>query len=112
MTEQHDDSPGRPAPTRFGDRFRSRVAEARDMVSEAVGDERVAVVEDAARRSLGAAGRAYGKAEDTVSQGAAWAEARATMDDLVEVVRTQHAMILDLLDRVERLEGPHGSSDG
>ncbi|WP_270886589.1 hypothetical protein, partial [Pedococcus sp. 5OH_020] len=93
-----------------GDRFRSRVSEAREALADAVGEERLAGVEDATRRSLGVAGRVYGKAEDTVSQNGAWAEARSTMEDLVDVVSTQHAMILDLLDRVERLERGHGGA--
>jgi hypothetical protein len=62
-----------------------------------------------ARQVLGnAAGKALGvldKGRKAATQEVAWEEVNATVDQLVEVVRTQHAMILDLLDRMARLEG-------
>jgi hypothetical protein len=62
----------------------------------------------AGKRMLGnAAGRALGtldRGKKAVTQEVAWEEVNACVDSVVEVVRTQHAMILDLLDRVSTLE--------
>ena len=46
----------------------------------------------------------YDQGRRVVSQADAWQETEATVETLVDVVRTQHGMILDLLDRVSRLE--------
>lgn len=94
-----------PGSPRLSHMVRGAVKDAREALSEAVGEDHVQAAGDAARKGVKAAGRAYGKAEDTVSQANAWTEVRSTLDDLIEVVRTQHAMILQLLDRVSALEG-------
>jgi hypothetical protein len=57
-----------------------------------------------AGRSARGVGRAYDKTRSAVTQEAAWTEVSGTVDTLVDVVCAQHAMILDLLERVESLE--------
>jgi hypothetical protein len=46
----------------------------------------------------------YQGARKTITQEEAWEETERSVSELTEVVRVQHAMILDLLSRVERLE--------
>jgi hypothetical protein len=46
----------------------------------------------------------YQGARKTITQEEAWAETERSVSELAEVVGVQHAMILDLLARVERLE--------
>ena len=46
----------------------------------------------------------YQGARKTITQEEAWEETERSVSELTDVVRVQHAMILDLLSRVERLE--------
>jgi hypothetical protein len=56
--------------------------------------------------------KTYDKGRRYVSQADAWQETEETVETLVDVVRVQHAMILDLLDRVSRLEGADDNRSG
>ena len=51
-----------------------------------------------------AATTAYADARNTITQEEAWEQMEASVTALTEVARVQHAMILDLLDRVVALE--------
>lgn len=47
-----------------------------------------------------------------VAQEDAWDELRGDVELLTEIVRAHHALVVDLLDRVEELEAHSGSRDG
>jgi hypothetical protein len=62
-----------------------------------------------------AAGRAEGASRTVtrkVGQEDAWDELRADVMLLTEVARAQHALIIDLIDRVAELEGRAGAGPG
>lgn len=79
------------------------------------------VVKDAFETTKGIASRGgqvvssiYEGAKNTVTQEEAWGQMARSIEELTDVVRVQHAMILDLLTRVAQLEaqaaraaGPH-----
>jgi hypothetical protein len=71
-------------------------------------DDRVrqatAVTRDAAAR----AGEASKAVTRKVSQEDAWDELRRDVEQLTEITRAHHALIVDLLDRVAELEGRAG----
>ncbi len=50
----------------------------------------------------------YHGTRNTITQEEAWEQMAQSVNDLTDVARVQHAMILDLLSRVERLEAAAG----
>ena len=60
---------------------------------------------DVASKSKDALIKGYDKTRKYVTQEEAWSQTESVVEDLVSVVRMQHAMVLDLIDRVEHLEG-------
>jgi hypothetical protein len=63
---------------------------------------------EATKQIASSAGRAvtsaYHAARKTITQEEAWEETERSVSELTEVARVQHAMILDLIARIERLE--------
>jgi hypothetical protein len=88
-----------------GSRWQAGLVEARRFLNDAAAcDERVAGALDVTKRAAASTGRALERAQKKVTQQDAWVETEATLDELVEVARTHHALLADLLDRVQRLE--------
>lgn len=97
---------------------RSSFAErARSLLSNVSDDERVkqatAATRDAAERTQEASKTFSRK----VTQEDSWEELRGDTEQLTEIVRAHHALIVDLIDRVEALEaraaaGEQGRNDG
>jgi hypothetical protein len=89
-------------------RWQAGLADAKRLISDASRDERVSVAADATKRAAIRAGQgtaeALKKAQNTVTQEEAWTDMEATQQELVEVACTHHAMLLDLIERVQRLE--------
>lgn len=89
-------------------RWQAGLADAKRLIADVSRDERVAVAADATRRAAVRAGQgtteALKKAQNTVTQEQAWTDMEATQQELVEVACTHHAMLLDLVERVQRLE--------
>jgi hypothetical protein len=90
-------------------RFGSFAEKARSALSNAGQDDRVkqaaAVTRDMATR----AEEASKSVTRRVSQEDAWDELRANVELLTEIARAQHALIVDLLDRVAELEARAGT---
>lgn len=94
------------------DRTKSFADRARSVLSNVAQDDRVkqaaAVTKDAASR----AGEASKVVSRKVSQEDAWNELRADVELLAEIARADHALVIDLLDRVARLETQAGIKAG
>jgi hypothetical protein len=91
---------------------RSSFAErARSLLSNVSDDDRVkeaaAATRDAATRTQEASKTFSRK----VTQEDSWDELRADIEQLTEIARAHHALIVDLIDRVAALEG-HAGGEG
>lgn len=89
-------------------RWQAGLADAKHLIADVSRDERVAGAADATKRAAIRAGQgtaeALKRAQNTVTQEEAWTDMEATQEELVEVACTHHAMLLDLIERVQRLE--------
>jgi hypothetical protein len=47
-----------------------------------------------------------------LTQEDSWEELRGDVEELTEIVRAHHALIVDLIDRIEALEGRAGTESG
>jgi hypothetical protein len=94
------------------DRTKSFADRARSLLSNVAQDDRVkqaaAVTKDAASR----AGEASKSVTRKVSQEDAWNELRADVELLAEIARADHALVVDLLERVGKLETQAGIKAG
>jgi hypothetical protein len=85
---------------------------ARSVLSNVGQDDRVkqaaAVTKDVASR----AGEASKSVSRKVTQEDAWDELRGDVELLTEIARADHALVLDLIDRVARLEAEAGNGPG
>jgi hypothetical protein len=92
--------------------MKSLAARARSVLSDVQQDDRVkhaaAVTQDAAARAQEAGKTVTRK----VTQEDAWEELRADVEQLTEVARAHHALIVDLIDRVGELETRTGTKPG
>jgi hypothetical protein len=107
---------GRPVSDSGDNRMKSFTDRARSVLSNVTQDDRVkqatAVTKDVASR----AGEASKTVTRTVSQQDAWDELRGDIATLAEIARADHALVVDLIDRVAQLEaragtGPETSHD-
>jgi hypothetical protein len=93
-------------------RMNSFAERARSALSNVRQDERVkqaaAATKDVAARAEGASKNVSRK----VTQEDAWDELRGDVELLTEIARAQHALIVDLLDRVAALEAQAGTGAG
>lgn len=92
---------------------RSSFAErARSLLSNVSEDDRVkqaaAATKEAAERTQEASKTFSRK----VTQEDSWDELRSDLEQLTEIVRAHHALIVDLIDRVATLEGRIGGEAG
>ncbi len=94
------------------DRMKSFADRARAALSNVGQDDRVkqaaAVTKDVASR----AGEASKTVSRKVSQEDAWNELRADAELLAEIARADHALVVDLIDRVAKLEAQAGIKAG
>lgn len=81
---------------------------ARSALSGAGQDERVKQAADAAKDVAARAQQASKSVTRKVSQEDSWQELRTDVEELTEIVRAHQALIVDLIDRVEALEGRAG----
>ena len=92
--------------------MRSFADRARSVLSNVEQDERV---KQATAATKDAAARAQQASKDVtrrVTQEDAWEELRGDVEQLTEIVRAQHALIVDLTDRVAQLEARSGAEPG
>ena len=85
---------------------------ARSVISNVQQDDRLKQATDAAKVAAGRAQEASKNFSEKVTQESSWDELRADVEQLTEIARAHHALILDLLDRVEALEGAAGIGGG
>lgn len=93
-------------------RMRSFAERARSALSNVEQDDRVkqaaALTKDVAAR----AGEASKTVSRKVAQEDAWDELRGDLEMLTEIARADHALMVDLIDRVAELEARAGSGPG
>ena len=92
--------------------MRSFADRARSVLSNVEQDERV---KQATAATKDAAARAQQASKDVtrrVTQEDAWQELRGDVEQLTEIARAHHALIVDLIDRVEQLEARSGAGPG
>ena len=85
---------------------------AKSAISNLEHDERV---KDAAAATKAAAARAQEASKNVtrkVSQADSWEELRTAVEQLTEIARAHHAMVVDLIYRVEELEAGAGTAKG
>jgi hypothetical protein len=95
----------RPRKSSFADRARSALSNVRE-------DERVRQAEALTKDAASRAQEASKNVQRKVGQQDAWDELRGDAALLTEIVRAQHALITDLIDRVAALEAGTRSGAG
>jgi hypothetical protein len=94
-----------PRKSSLADRARSALSNVRE-------DERVRQAEALTKDAASRAQEASKNVQRKVGQQDAWDELRNDSELLTEIVRAQHALITDLLDRVATLEARTGTETG
>jgi hypothetical protein len=112
LPDPDDPEEGRAVPDSDDDGMKSFADRARSVLSNVGQDDRVkqaaAVTKDVASR----AGDASKSVTRKVSQQDAWNELRADAELLTEIIRADHALVVDLIERVARLEAQAGVEPG
>jgi hypothetical protein len=85
---------------------------ARSALSGAGQDDRLKKASDAARDVAARAQEASKSATRKVTQEDSWDELRRDVEELTEIARAHQALVVDLIDRVEALEGRPGNAPG
>lgn len=85
---------------------------ARSVVSRFQQDERVKEAAAATREAAELTQRASKSFGRAVTQEDSWDALRTDIEELTEIARAHHALIVDLLERVEALEARVGAGDG
>jgi hypothetical protein len=83
---------------------------ARSVISNVQEDDRFKQASGAAKQAAEQAREASKNISQKVTQEDSWEELRGDIEELTEIARAHHALILDLIDRVEALEAGRGSS--
>jgi hypothetical protein len=91
---------------------RSFADRAHQVLSNVGQDDRVKQAAAAAKEAAERAEEASKTVTRKVGQEDAWDELRGDVKLLTEVARAQHALIVDLIDRVAELEGRAGNGPG
>jgi hypothetical protein len=91
---------------------RSFADRAHQALSNVGQDDRVKQAAELAREAAERAEGASKTVTRKVGQEDAWDELRGDVKLLTEVARAQHALIVDLIDRVAELEGRTGTAPG
>jgi hypothetical protein len=94
------------------DRMKSFADRARSVLSNVAQDDRVKQATAATKDAASRAGEASRAVSRKVSQEDAWNELRADAELLAEIARADHALVVDLIDRVARLEAQAGIKPG
>ena len=81
---------------------------ARSLLSNVSDDERVKQAAAATREAAGRTQEASKTFSRKVTQEDSWDELRGDIEQLTEIARAQHALIVDLIDRVGALEARAG----
>ena len=85
---------------------------ARSVISSVQEDDRFKQATDAAKGAAERAQETSKNISQKVSQEDSWEELRGDVEQLTEIARAHHALILDLIDRVEALERQAGIGGG
>jgi hypothetical protein len=85
---------------------------ARSAISSVQEDDRFKQATDAAKVAKERAQEASKNISQRVTQEDSWEELRGDIEQLTEIARAHHALILDLVDRVEALEARAGIEGG
>jgi hypothetical protein len=89
----------------------SFVERARSVISSVQEDDNVKQASEAAKEAAARAQEASKTFSRKITQEDSWDELRADVEELTEIARAHHALIVDLIARVEALESRagHGS---
>jgi hypothetical protein len=90
----------------------SFVERARSVISSVQEDENVKQASAAAKEAASRAQEASKSFSRKITQEDSWEELRGDVEELTEIVRAHHALIVDLIARVEALEQAAGSGHG
>jgi hypothetical protein len=82
---------------------------AKSVLSNVQQDDRFKQAAGAAKEAAGRAQEASKTFSQKVTQEDSWEELRGDIEQLTEIARAHHALILDLIERVEALESRHGA---
>jgi hypothetical protein len=85
---------------------------AKAAISNVQQDDRFKQAADAAKVAAGRAQDASKTFSEKVTQEDSWEELRGDIEELTEIARAHHALILDLIDRVDALEARAGIEGG
>jgi hypothetical protein len=85
---------------------------ARSVISSVQEDDRFKQATDAAKGAAERAQETSKNISQKVTQEDSWDELRGDVEQLTEIARAHHALILDLIDRVEALERQAGIAGG
>jgi DNA repair ATPase RecN len=85
---------------------------AKAVISSVQEDDRFKQASDAAKEAAKQAQEASKSFSQKVTQEDSWEELRGDIEELTEIARAHHALILDLVDRVEALEARAGIAGG
>jgi hypothetical protein len=92
---------------------RNSLAErARSVISTVQEDDRFKQATDAAKVAAERAQEASKNITQRVTQEDSWEELRGDVEQLTEIARAHHALILDLIGRVQALEAEAGIESG
>jgi hypothetical protein len=91
---------------------RSLADRARSVLSSVGQDDRVKQAAAVTKGVASRAGDASKSVSRKISQEDAWNELRGDVELLTEIARADHALVLDLLDRVAKLEARAASQRG
>jgi hypothetical protein len=92
--------------------MRSFADRARSVLSNVEQDERVKQAAAATKDAAARAQQASKGVTRKVTQEDAWEELRADVEQLTEIARAHHALIVDLIDRIAELEARSGAEPG
>lgn len=82
-----------------------------DTLSSAVNAPTTKKSIDVTKVAAGKVGHTLARGSRFVSQAEAWEETESTVETLIDVVCAQHAMLLELIERVEKLEAGGTTAD-
>jgi hypothetical protein len=85
---------------------------ARSAISNLERDERLTQAAAATKAAAARAQEASKKVTRKVSQADSWEELRTAVEQLTEIARAHHAMLVDLIDRVGALEARAAIANG
>ncbi len=94
------------------DRMKSFADRARSVLSSVGQDDRVKQATAATKDVASRAGEASKAVSRKVTQEDAWNELRGDVETLTEIARADHALVVDLIDRVAELEAQAGIKPG